>query len=110
MQTNPPVACTLNGEAMRERQRRWQALAARAFVERVETGRGLRLVFHSEPGVEAELHELAALERDCCAFADWTVGVAGDAVALEVSAYGDEGAAAVKAMFRTLTPAATRRP
>ncbi len=106
MESKPPVACTLNGEAMGERQRRWQALAARAFVERIETDRGLRLVFHSETGVEVELHEPAALERDCCAFADWTV----DGAVLEISGHSDEGVAAVKAMFRTLTPAATRRP
>jgi hypothetical protein len=98
--------CALSGEAMGERQRRWQEVADRAFVQRVETHRGLRLVFRVEPGVEAELHELAALERECCAFAEWTV----DGAVLEISGDGAEGTAAVQAMFRTLTPAATRRP
>ncbi len=106
MRTDTPVACTLSGETMGERQRQWHDLAVRAFVERVETDCGLRLVFRAEPGVEAELHELAALERECCAFAEWTV----DGAVLEITGYGDEGVAAVKAMFRTLTPAATRRP
>jgi hypothetical protein len=98
METDRPVACTLTGEAMGARQRRWRDLADRAFVDRVETDRGLRLVFRAEPGVEAELQELAALERECCAFADWTV----DGTAVEVSGHTDEGAAAVKAMFRSL--------
>jgi hypothetical protein len=101
----PPVACTLTGEAMGERQRRWQELAGRAFAERVETEHGLRLVFRAEPGVEEELHELAALERECCAFADWTV----DGAVLEISGSSEEGAAAVRAMFGSLTPAPTRR-
>lgn len=109
MTTKPVVACTLNGEGMSERQRRWHELADRAFVERVETERGLRLVFRDQPGVPADLEALAALERECCAFANWTVGAAGGDVVLEVSGYGDEGAAAVRAMFRTITPAATRR-
>jgi hypothetical protein len=105
MTAKPVVACTLNGDEMGERRRRWHELAARAFLERVETDRGLRLVFRDEPGVEAELQELAALERDCCAFADWTV----DGTVVEVGGYSDEGVTAVQAMFRTLTPAPTRR-
>jgi len=55
--------------------------------------------------VEEELHELAALERECCAFADWTV----DGAVLEIRGYSDESAAAVRAMFGSLTPAPTRR-
>jgi hypothetical protein len=110
MQTNPPVACTLNGRAMEERRRRWDELAGRTLVARVETDRGLRLVFRAEAGVETELQELAALERDCCAFADWTVGSRGGDVVLEVSGSGDEGVAAVQAMFRALTPVATHLP
>ena len=109
MTTKPVVACTLNGEAMSERQRRWHELAARAFVERVETERGLRLVFREEPGVHAELEGLAALERECCAFADWAVGSDCGDIVLEIGGYGDEGAAAVKAMFRTFKPEPTRR-
>jgi hypothetical protein len=102
MQKDPPVACTLSGEAMGARQRRWRELAGRAFVERVETERGLRLVFRDEPGVKTELQELAVLERECCAFADWTLAAAGGAVVLDVSGSSAEGAAAVKAMFRSL--------
>jgi hypothetical protein len=87
---------------MGARQRRWQELAGRAFVERVETERGLRLVFRGEPGVAEELRELAALERECCAFAEWRVSSAGDDLALEVGGDSDEAAAAVRAVFRSL--------
>ena len=103
---SPPVACTLTGEATAERRERWRGLAGRAFVERVETEHGLRLVFRDGRGVEEELQELAALERECCAFADWRV----DGAVLEVRGYSDEGAAALRAMFGSLRPAPTPRP
>ena len=101
---NPnPVACTLNSEQMSERRHRWHELAARALVERTETGRGLLLVFRNDDGVADELRRLAELERDCCAFADWTVSVAEERAALEVVGTSDGAIAAVHAMFLSLT-------
>jgi hypothetical protein len=97
------VACTLNRTRMTERCGRWQDVARRAFLERTETEQGLRLGFRNDPGVEAELHELAALERECCAFADWAVAADGDRAVLEVSGTSDEAVAAVRGMFRPLT-------
>ena len=97
-----PVACTLNNERMNERRRRWHELAGRAFVERTETGRGLLLAFRGDEDVADELRELADLERDCCAFADWSVSVADGLAVLEVAGTGDEAIAAVHAMFRSL--------
>ena len=92
------VACTLNDGQMSERRQRWHELAVRAFVERTETPRGLRLVFRDDDGVEGELRALAALEVECCAFADWSVSGS----VLDVSAGSDEGVAALQAMFRSL--------
>lgn len=96
-----PVACTLNNEQLSERRRRWHELAGRAVVVRTETGRGLLLAFRGD-GVADELRQLADLERDCCAFADWTVSEADGLVVLEVAGTGDEAIAAVHAMFRLL--------
>jgi hypothetical protein len=96
------VACTLSAGQMNERRQRWHALAGRAFVERTETERGLRLVFRADAGVADELRELAGLERDCCAFADWSVGAGDGRAVLEVTGTSDEGVAAVHAMFRAL--------
>jgi len=93
------VACSLNGQEQADRGARWVALAARAFVEREPTERGQRLVFRREEGVEIELEELAALERECCAFADWTVSAEDGRVVLDVSGSSDEGVAAVQGMF-----------
>src|SRR5436309_2045471 len=69
------VACTLTETGMSERRRRWHELANRSFVCRVETERGLQMVFRA--GVGDELRELALLERDCCTFASWEVITAG---------------------------------
>jgi hypothetical protein len=95
------VACTLDVSGVRKRRRRWHTLADRAFVERVETKDGLRLVFRQGDGVEAELRELAHLESECCAFARWTVGAGDGQVVLDVSGGSAEAVAAVHAMFST---------
>jgi len=93
------VACNLEAGQMAERRRRWDELAGRSFVERLETADGLRLVFRQDDGVEAELRELARLERECCAFATWVVSAADDEVQLEVNGRGTEAVAAVHGMF-----------
>ena len=82
------------------RAERWRELFARARPTVTQTPLGLRLAFAPAPGVEQELQELAALERVCCAFADWSVSAAGSEVVLEVAADGPEAVAAVHAMFR----------
>ena len=96
------VTCSLNRDELADRRTRWDRLAERAFVERETTTRGQQLAFRNEPGVEAELRELAELERECCAFADWTVGEAGGRVVLEISSSSDEAVAAVQAMLSRL--------
>jgi hypothetical protein len=101
--TDPvPIACSLERDDLAERQVRWQQLGARAGAEVVSTECGLRLVFRRDPGVEVELRDLAALERECCAFADWTVSAADGSVVLEVSGASDEAIAAVQNIFGSL--------
>ena len=96
------VACSLSRADLTTRQQRWLLLGARAHIDTVLTGNGVRLSFQNEPSTEDELKELAALEQDCCAFADWSLHSHGNALTLEVSAHSAEGIAAVQAMFRTL--------
>jgi hypothetical protein len=100
------VACTLNGSSMGERRERWHRLARSSFVERTETADGLTLAFRDDPGVEVELAELAGLERDCCAFASWSVARRGGELELRVAAPSDEGVAALHGMFRSLASGA----
>ncbi len=42
------------------------------------------------------------MERDCCAFADWSVQVRDEELVLDVTAPTDEGITAVQAMFGKL--------
>jgi hypothetical protein len=98
---NEPIACSLEAYQRVARRERWLTLASRVLVAVETTERGLRLVFAAEDGVAAELQELAELERDCCAFAAWTVRADGDRVVLAVDAEG-AAVAAVQGMFGPL--------
>jgi hypothetical protein len=92
-----PVACTLTAGGLAAQGRRWQRLMARALTGRAETADGLRLTFR--PGAEAELRALVAVEKQCCAWAAWTVEPTAGAVVLDVRS-ADEGVATLHTMFR----------
>ena len=100
------VSCSLNRDDLVERSERWRRLAALALAGREQTDQGQRLEFRAEPGVEEELTKLAALERECCAFADWTVHGGNGNVALDIRGRSEEGVAAVQAMFAILSAGA----
>jgi hypothetical protein len=99
-----PVACTLGQEDLAAQGEHWGNLGASTRVERVELSNGLRLVFARAAGVEDELAALVAIERECCAFANWTLVPDADRVALDITAEG-EGIPAVQAMFGALPSA-----
>ena len=93
------VFCTLTDGDRGTRHERWRRIGADGVGGIVETGTGLRLVFRSSPHVAQELHGLAELERECCAFATWTVHDEGAHLVLDVDAEG-EGLAALHGMFK----------
>ena len=93
-----PVACTLTQQDLAAQRERWLHLARRSFLERTETESGLRLSFSADPGVDLELGELVAVERECCAWADWVLESAPGRISVVVSSTGD-GIAALHAMF-----------
>jgi hypothetical protein len=86
-------------------QDRWLQLGERAAVNVDATANGLRVVFRAAPGVEDEVRQLAELERDCCAFASWSVHPRGEELVLDVTADSQEGVAAVHGMFDKLRSA-----
>jgi hypothetical protein len=94
------VACSLGQAELAERRERWRRLRARAGLDVEETEAGLRLGFRRQPGVEEELAELAALERECCGFADWSVSAGDSTLVLDVTGGSETAVAAVQAMFR----------
>jgi hypothetical protein len=94
----PPIACSLPRAALADRRAAWERLGERALRDRRPTAGGMRLTYAAVGETEAELRELAALEGECCPFADWRVTVENEQVVLEVTASGD-GVAAVRALF-----------
>lgn len=100
MNESPPIACTLAPSGLRERRAAWQRLGDSVLHAGDDIPGGIRLTYAPEDAIEATLHELVKLERDCCAFADWTVERRPDAIVLTVSAESPEGAAAVRAILR----------
>ncbi len=86
-----------------ERRERWLNLSDRALSDKASTQAGVCLRFRPLEGVESELCELAALERECCSFATWSVRRDAANVILEVSAEGD-AAGIVRALFEGLPP------
>lgn len=97
-----PVSCSLGAVDLAERQRRWQALADRALLDVAQVADGLLIRFRRQPPVLTELHELAALERDCCGFARWTVGVTDQAAELRITGDGADALAEIGRMFSRL--------
>ena len=95
-----PIACNLPSLEMRDRRAAWERLIERALVERHPIPDGMTLAFRDDDGVEAELRELARLERDCCSFAAWDVRRDGGLVRLDVTAPPD-GIGVVRALFES---------
>jgi hypothetical protein len=100
-QNRPPVACSLNLRDLPRRLASWRSLRRRAEISFARTDRGIQLIFRNDPGVESQLKELVELERECCAFAEWSTRSDDDRVVLEVSGEGEEAVAAVQGMLRS---------
>src|SRR6185437_12729409 len=92
------IACTLSPTALESRSERWRRLIAGSGLGRAEAPDGLRLRFRADRGVAAELADLAAAERECCAWAAWWVESGDDGISLVARSTGD-GVAALHAML-----------
>jgi hypothetical protein len=84
------IACTLTSADLATQSARWRVLEQ---LSREETADGLRIAFAA--GSETELHELVAVENDCCSWAQWRV----DGTTLVVTSTGD-GVSVLHRMFR----------
>jgi hypothetical protein len=98
----PPVACTLGAGELHERATVWRALAARADGRASQTEHGVTLSFTAGPGVADELRELVEAERECCAFATWSVREQSGQVVAEIGGDSPEAITAVQIMFTAL--------
>ena len=92
------IACSLEGADRGSRRDRWSRLRAVSEIDAVPTRGGIRMRFTPEAGVEQELEQLLALERDCCAFADWAIRREGGTLVVEVAS-DEAGADVLREMF-----------
>jgi len=93
-----PVACTLSGDKLEDRLATWRRLKTEFLIEQRHISGGVVLTYARASGVEETLRELARLEGECCAWADWKVDLAEDDVRLEVTTTG-ERVVALRSMF-----------
>jgi hypothetical protein len=97
-----PVACTLGPDDGAARMQRWEAVSARGRLSARRSGHRLEVRYQPVPGLREELLALAAAERQCCSFAEWTVTQAEGHVVLHIAADPERPAdiAAIAALFR----------
>lgn len=91
MADEPIFACTLDEAGKAEREILDRPIA-RKLVGREREGQRLILRFRAEPGVEDDVRQLAAREKQCCAFFEFDVTHDDTEVRLDVTApEGAEG-------------------
>jgi hypothetical protein len=87
--TEETIACALTNTELVTRGERWRTFGGEALRRVAETDKGLRVTFRWSRQAEQELRELAGLERECCAFATWTVRTDDGDLLLDVEGEGD---------------------
>ncbi|MFZ0214570.1 MAG: hypothetical protein WAM30_01370 [Candidatus Dormiibacterota bacterium] len=94
---NAPIACGLDD--LKEREQAWSAVIGAALRTRTATEAGIRLEFDPKPDAAHVLLDLVTAERDCCAWATWTLTSTDGATVVEASA-AEPGPEVLHAMFR----------
>lgn len=94
-----PIACSLDAQNAQQRRHEWQLLIDEALRDQVLTPTGVLLVFAGTSAVGRRLEELVDLERQCCAFAKWTITPEGNELVLRVDGEG-ESASAIRELFQ----------
>jgi hypothetical protein len=92
------VACTLDKAGLEQQSRRWAEVRRRAELRQLETPQGKRVYFRADAAVLDELNELAAVENECCSWAQWRVEPLKDEIVLHVTSTG-HGVGVIHQMF-----------
>jgi hypothetical protein len=93
------IACSLGSDDLETQTALWTRLCSTAGVRRAMTENGARLEFRATPAVESELRALVSAERECCAWATWTITREASLLVLEVVSTA-AGAEALHGMFQ----------
>jgi hypothetical protein len=85
--TTTPIVCDMTDapDTAEERTAEWGRLLAAAFTGRERTDGGVRLCLRADEGIEAWVRDLAAWDKACCPFLDFTVTTAPGEVRWDVT-------------------------
>lgn len=86
------AACALTNGQAGGRRARWQAVLADGGARTEAVDGGVRVRLDARPGIRERLEALVAAERNCCAFADWTVEAGAEGLRLDVRVPGGDPA------------------
>lgn len=89
MTKKPPIACSLDAAALRQRLDEIADLGATSLVESGVDGERHLLRFRSGAGTRRRLEAIIAAEATCCSFLDLSLEERGDQLVLSVCAPED---------------------
>jgi hypothetical protein len=101
MSGTPRRACTLAPAAAADRARRWREIVGRGAPVVSRTADSVEARWLLDRGAADELEALVSAERECCAFAAWTIRRRGADTTLRITVEHDGELAA--ALFAALT-------
>jgi len=87
-----PIACDMTDapDTGPERMAEYGRLFAQALVGRERTAEGIRFRLRADEGIEAWVRDLAAREKACCPFFDFTVATVGEEVHWDATVIDDD--------------------
>ena len=71
MEETRPIVCTLTSRELKDRGAAWHKVLSSGLVSRERVPGGIRL--SAKPGAADALLQLVELERECCAWIDFSV-------------------------------------
>ena len=89
MESNAPIACSLNGQDYRLRLDAVRELGAAALLDAHDLPDGAELFFRNTTRVRRELTAIVEAEEACCPFLALSVGAGEDELSLTITAPRD---------------------
>lgn len=92
MTTQPiPIVCDMTDapDTTEERLAEYRRLFSADLIGRQRTDRGIQFRFQARAGLAAEIRDLAAREKACCAFFDFEIAERGDEITWDASVVDD---------------------
>jgi hypothetical protein len=89
--TTHPIACTLSPDELRAQRDALLPGLVAAALQRIRLPRGMRFVFGATANRLRQLHAVAELEKRCCAFLEFHIGLTPGGGALTLDVTGPAG-------------------